>query len=165
MSVQKKETEVELEYMQSLLFSIENSTTIQELEDISNEMEETELFGLNKKFTPKNKSENKSKPLEFNIDGFTVFAGKNNKQNDLLTLKIANKQDIWFHVQNIQGSHVILRADGKPVTDEVIFKCATIAVENSKAKNSAHVPVDYCPVKNVKKPSGARPRYGGLSKL
>lgn len=156
-SIQKKETEIELEYMQSLLFSIENSSSIQELEDISFEMEETNLFGFKKQNNTKNKVEAKSKPLEYNINGFTVLVGKNNKQNDLLTLKIANKQDIWFHVQNIQGSHVILKTEGNNVPDEVVLKCATLAKENSKAKNSTHVSVDYCPVKNVKKPSGARP--------
>lgn len=155
-SIQKQETNVELEYLQSLLFSIENSTCLQELEDIFLEMEETNLFGLRKQVNTK-KSENKSTPLEFNIDGFTVFAGKNNKQNDFLTLKTAKKEDIWFHVQNIQGSHVILKTEGKKISNSVILKCAKIAIENSKAKNSTHVSVDYCPVKNVKKPSGSRP--------
>lgn len=159
-SIQKKETLLELDYIQSILFSIENSNTIQELEDIASEMEETELFG-NMKSKPqsmkKAKLESQSKPLEFQIDGYIVLAGRNNKQNDLLTLKIAGKQDLWFHTQNIQGSHVILKTDGKSVPDNVILKCATIAVQNSKAKNSIHVAVDYCPVKNVKKPSGSKP--------
>lgn len=155
-SIQKKETNVELEYLQSLLFSIENSTCLQELEDIFLEMEESNLFSFKKQLNIK-KSENKSTPLEFSIDGFTVLAGKNNKQNDFLTLKIAKKEDIWFHVQNIQGSHVILKTEGKEIPNSVILKCAKIAIENSKAKNSTHVSVDYCPVKNVKKPSGSRP--------
>ena len=160
-SIQKKETQIELEYIQSILFSIENSTTIQELEDIANEINESDILDTNhnhnSQFPKKSKVEIKSSPLEFNIDGFTVLVGKNNKQNDTLTLKIANRQDIWFHVQNIQGSHVILKTENKHVPDNVIFKCATLAAQNSKAKNSSHVAVDYCLVKNVKKPSGTRP--------
>jgi predicted ribosome quality control (RQC) complex YloA/Tae2 family protein len=74
-----------------------------------------------------------------------------------LTLKVAKKQDLWFHVQGSQGSHVILRLDGKEASNEIILKCAQIAKENSKAKNSTHVCVDYCPVKNVRKPSGSKP--------
>lgn len=157
-SIQKKETLLELDYIQSILFSIETSNTLQELEEIASEMEETELFGNHAKAKPQKKNEkSKSEPFEFVIDGYTVLAGKNNKQNDLLTLKIANKQDLWFHTQNIQGSHVILKTEGKIVPDEMILKCAQIAVQNSKAKNSTHVAVDYCPVKNVKKPSGSKP--------
>ncbi len=163
-TIQKRETEIELEYIQSILFSIENSSDIDDLEGISSEINESGL--LNTKKNEKNKkSESQSFPIEFNIDGYTVLVGKNNKQNDFLTFKIANRQDIWFHVQNTQGCHVVLKSNGKPITEKIILKCANFAVQNSKAKNSTNVPVDYCPVKNVKKPSGSKPRHGNLSKL
>ncbi len=166
-SLQKKETEIELEYIQSILFSIENSTEISELQDINDEIEESKIIGKPNIMPYKKKHEpnRRSTPIELNINNFTVLVGKNNKQNDLLTLKIANKQDLWFHVQKIQGSHVVLKTEGKVVPDEVILKCAQIAMQNSKAKDSTNVPVDYCIVKNVKKPSGAKPRNGSLYRL
>ena len=83
--------------------------------------------------------------------------GKNNTQNDYLTLKFANNNDIWFHTQKIHGSHVILKLNGNELTDEIIYKCATLAMQNSKAKNSSNVPVDYTYVKYVRKPSGSKP--------
>lgn len=89
--------------------------------------------------------------------GKTVLVGKNNYQNDWLTLKKANKTDIWFHVKNIPGSHVILQ-DANP-SDDDILEAAEIAAYFSKAKNSAHVQVDYVQDKRVKKPNGARPGF------
>ena len=116
---------------------------------------------MNKKMKVKNsKAKNKpnnSEPLKFTIDSFTVLAGKNNHQNDILSLKLATKNDIWFHVKNVQGSHVILRTENKPVDSSVLKKCAKIAVENSKARHSSNVAVDYCKAKYVKKTSGAKP--------
>lgn len=165
-SLQKKETEIELEYIQSILFSIESSTTIEELNDIESEINESDIFALvkniKKKKVEKSEEDNYSRPIKYNIDGFDVLVGKNNKQNDLLTLRIASRQDLWFHVQNIQGSHVILKTENRSIPDSVILKCAKLAAQNSKAKNSTNVAVDYCPVKNIKKPSGARPRNGNL---
>ena len=160
--IQKKETEIELEYVQSVLFSIENATCLEELNDIENELDESSIFDVkfknqNNNSNKKKALENQSKPVEFNIDGFTVLIGKNNKQNDLLTLKIASKTDLWFHVQKTQGSHVILKCESKKVPENIILECANLARIYSKAKESKNVAVDYCPVKNVKKPSGAKP--------
>ena len=114
--------------------------------------------------TQKNKSNNKktnntiSSPKEFTIDGFTILVGKNNKQNDYLTLKLANKNDIWFHTQKIHGSHVILKCDNNvSPTQDILIKCAELAAYHSKAKKSSNVPVDYTFVKYVKKTSGAKP--------
>ncbi len=90
-------------------------------------------------------------------DGFDVFAGKNNLQNDLLTLKTAFKSDIWFHTQKIHGSHVILVVDGKAPTELAMTQAANIAAYHSKGRNSAMVPVDYSEVRNIKKPAGAKP--------
>ena len=162
-SLQKKETEIELEYIQSILFSIEDATDIAQLNDIEDEINDSSLFEVKSRTSNKKESkDNHSNPLEFNVEGFTVLVGKSNKQNDFLTLKIATRDDLWFHVQKIQGSHVILKSGGKATPESVILECAKLAVKNSKAKNSKNVAVDYCPVKNVKKPSGSKPRNGDL---
>ena len=85
------------------------------------------------------------------------MVGRNNHQNDKLTLKIAAKKDLWFHVKDMPGSHTILVADENSIDDEVILKTAKIAAYHSKAKNSSNVPVDFALVKDVKKPAGAKP--------
>ena len=93
-----------------------------------------------------------------NIEGFKIYVGRNNKENDWLTLSFANKTDIWFHTKDIQGSHVILKIEkSEPVSDEILVKCAEIAAKYSKAKESSNVPVDYCQVQYIKKPNGAKP--------
>lgn len=160
--LQKKDTEKDLNYIESLVFSIENSNTISEIDEIYTELSESALF--KDVLSNKNKSTNKktsnaiSSPKEFKIDGFTILVGKNNKQNDYLTLKIANRNDMWFHTQKIHGSHVILKCDNNvSPTQEILIKCAELAAYYSKAKQSSNVPVDYTLVKYVKKPSGAKP--------
>lgn len=87
------------------------------------------------------------------------MVGRNNKENDYLTLKYANKSDIWFHTKDFHGSHTILKIDNNvPIpNDNVLVEVARIAAQHSKAKNSSNVPVDYCEVKYVKKPSGSKP--------
>ena len=159
-SMQKKETELELKYIESIIYSIENSNTLSELEDIITELHESNIL-KNKKKSKASKQTKKDnsiiEPLKYIIDGFTVLAGKNNKQNDILSLKIASKNDIWFHVKDVQGSHVILKTENKQVDYSTLEKCAKVAVQNSKAKHSSNVAVDYCEAKYVKKPSGAKP--------
>ena len=153
-SKQKKETEEDLKYMESLIFSIQECVSINELEEIENEI--SEIFPLHISNSNNNTKEQKSTPKKYDINGFTVFVGKNNKQNDALT-KGANKEDMWFHTQKIHGSHVILKTEGKKVDFDTILKCASLAAKNSKAKNSSNVPVDYTFVKYVRKPSGSKP--------
>lgn len=89
--------------------------------------------------------------------GHRVLVGRNNRQNDQLTLRDADHRDIWLHTQKIHGSHVILSAQGGDVTQEEIVEAAKLAAYFSQARDSANVPVDYTPVKFVKKPSGGRP--------
>lgn len=89
-------------------------------------------------------------------DGFTVYYGKNNIQNDFLTLKFAGKNDIWFHVKNYPGSHVVVFSEGRKVPDSTLMEAAILAAANSKAKGK-NVAVDYTEIRHVKKPSGARP--------
>ena len=86
-----------------------------------------------------------------------MLVGRNNKQNDQLTTKLADKTDIWLHTKDITGSHVIIRAEGKEVPDSTVLWSARLAAFHSKAKNSSQVPVDYVPVRFVKKPSGSKP--------
>lgn len=152
---QKKETELELEYIESLICSINEANSISTLEEIN--LEILESFNLHLKNIPNAKiKEVKNAPSKYNINGFDVLAGKNNKQNDYLT-KHADSSDLWFHTQGIHGSHVILKTNGKMIDEDTIYKCAKIAVKSSKAKHSSNVPVDYCYIKYVKKPSGSKP--------
>ena len=97
-------------------------------------------------------------PMRFvSSDGFDIFVGKNNRQNDYLTLKLAKKQDIWFHTKTIPGSHTVISAGNGEVPESTLREAAMLAAYHSKARNSQNVPVDYTVIKNVKKPSGAKP--------
>lgn len=161
-SMQKLETEKELDYIESIVYELENSTTLEDVQDIFEEISENVVFKEKlKKKEKKNKVSKKKKqqtfsPIEYDVDGFKVYVGRNNKENDWLTLSFANKDDIWFHTKDIHGSHVILKID-KPINDDILVKCAEIAAKHSKAKLSSNVPVDYCLVQFVKKPHGAKP--------
>lgn len=158
---QKKQTEAELKYIESIIYELENCNNIEEINDVYTEISESNLFKDNLSSNKRNKkSTNKDSiftPLEYNIDGFTVLVGKNNKQNDYLTTKIAHNSDIWFHTKDIHGSHVILHSEGKDINHSTLVKCAQIAAYYSKGKLSSNVPVDYCYVRYVKKPSGSKP--------
>ena len=93
----------------------------------------------------------------FRIIQDKILVGKNNLQNDYITTKLASKSDMWFHVKNIPGSHVVIFSGGNPISDKTLLQAATLAAINSKAASSSQVPVDYTYIKNVKKPSGAKP--------
>jgi len=90
-------------------------------------------------------------------DGFRVLIGRNNRQNDELTLKIANKDDMWFHTKNIPGSHVVVLCGDSELPESTVLFAAKKAAENSNARESSSVPVDYTRVRYVKKPAGAKP--------
>lgn len=160
-SKQKQETLQELEYLGSILYELETASTLEDLNNIHEEISKNLVSQSHKtaqsKYTVK---ETKSSEfLTFTVDGYTVLVGKNNLQNDQLTLKIARKTDYWFHTKEIHGSHVILKVDGgklEPSPDTCV-KCAKLAAKYSKARYSSSVPVDYTQVKYVKKPSGAKP--------
>ena len=150
-----EEDKKEISYLESVLESIERCRSIAEIGEIR---EELCLAGYIKRPVGKGKpKQNISKPLEYvSSEGFRILVGKNNLQNDYLTTRLASKNDLWFHTKNIHGSHVIVMCEGKEVRDETIIFAATLAAKNSKAKNSSQVPVDYTPVKFVKKPNGAK---------
>lgn len=150
---QLKITEDEIDYLNSVMTSIRNADSYEEIEDIKKELIETGYIKF-KKHIKENKKV--SKPLHFiSSDGIDIYVGKNNLQNDYLTLKFADKQDLWFHTKNIPGSHVIIK--GRNIPDSTLLEAATLAAYYSKSKDSSNVPVDYTEIKNVKKPSGAKP--------
>ena len=163
-SIQKEEATKELDYLESIIYELENATTISDLEEIDNEISENVLFKNNTKNSnvKKNKTNKRNvhdeyEPITYNVDGFTLYVGKNNKQNDYITTKLGKNDDLWFHTKDIRGSHCLLKCNGQKVKDNTIVACAEIAAYYSKAKLSSNVPVDYCYIKNVKKPSGSKP--------
>ena len=153
---QLEETHKELIYMESVLQSIKDAESPQDIEEIRQELMEEGYIRV--RYTGHKKRNKHSQPLNFtSSDGFEILVGKNNKQNDTLTLKTASKSDIWFHTKEIPGSHVILCCKGKEPSEKSIFEAASLAAYHSKGKMSENVPVDYTLVKNVKKPNGAKP--------
>lgn len=153
---QKVELEKEINYLESIVYEIEISTCIEDIDLIYEEIKSS--FSNNKKQKLKVKENtNTYAPISYSIDGFKVLIGRNNKQNDELTFKIANSNDIWFHVKDFHGSHVILFTNGEAPSQGIINKCAALAAFYSKATNSSNVPVDYTFVKNVKKYKNAKP--------
>lgn len=156
-----RENKAELEYVESLLLELENAVNLQDLAEIRNELSES---GYLKAKTDKKQKQKKNQtdelpPREYtSSDGHTILVGRNNKQNDKLTLKIARKNDIWLHTQKIPGSHVIIKKQpDKPISDVALLEAAQLAAYHSKARLSAGVPVDYTFVSQVKKPNGAKP--------
>lgn len=150
---QLEHNEHELEYLNSVMTSILNAEEYTDIDDIKNELMESGYIKFHKS---KNKKKDKSKPMHFiSSDGIDIYVGKNNLQNDYLTLKFADKRDMWLHSKNIPGSHVIIKSFDVP--DTTLEEAAHLAAYYSKAKNSSKVEIDYTQVKNVKKPSGAKP--------
>lgn len=147
--------EEELAYIDSVFDALTRTNGEDEVNELRMELAEQ---GYIRAAKLKGKPPKSHPPLEFKSpEGFTILVGRNNKQNDMLTTKLAEKTDIWLHTKNITGSHVIIRANGQEVPDDAIIYAARIAAFHSKAKNSSQVPVDYVPVKFVKKPSGSKP--------
>ena len=159
-SKQKYETKQELNYLESIIYSLNSTTSINEIDEIYLEIQENVLDKkiINKKNITK-KIDNYS-PIIINIDGYTILIGKNNKQNDLLTFKLSSKNDLWFHAKDIHGSHVVLKLDhDHSISDNIIEKCASIAAYYSKAKASTKVLVEYTFIKNIKKPKNSKPGF------
>ena len=189
---QKELAEAELSYLDSIVYELEEVSTIEDIDNIYSEICDNLIFGKNantvnnhvynshdKIANSKNSKSNKQSsssnmPEKRNIDGYTVYIGKNNKQNDYLTCRLAQNSDIWFHTKDIHGSHVVLKVDSNPnashansensgisntfnVPGAVLYKCASVAAYYSKARMSQNVPVDYTLIKYVKKPNGAKP--------
>lgn len=149
----------DLEYLESVLVALGEVEGERDLEQLREELTQAGVLSYKQTRNKRHKSKPvAAKPFHYrSSDGFDIFAGKNNLQNDLLTLKTAFKSDIWFHTQKIHGSHIILVADGREPSNQAMTEAAMIAAYHSKAKDSSMVPVDYTPVRQVKKPAGAKP--------
>ena len=181
---QRELAEAELTYLDSIVYEIGEAKTVADIDNIYSEICDNLLYDKNANTVNNHvyniKESNKAKktqskenssiqPEKYLVDGYTVFIGKNNKQNDYLTCKIAQNSDIWFHTKDIHGSHVVLKLDNEPINsnkldiskttvpNSILYKCASLAAYYSKARMSQNVPVDYTYIKYVKKPNGAKP--------
>lgn len=157
-TVQMENTQQEISYLESVLSFIERARTLEELSLIRTELTDAGLIRYRR--SAKNAPRKKSKPAPYEYtltSGRKCLAGRNNKENDWLTLKRASGTDLWFHTKDIPGSHVILFLDQGEPSEEDLFEAAQIAAFHSKGSASGNVPVDYTKVRHVKKPAGARP--------
>ncbi len=156
-NIQLKETEKDIEYLESISHYIQSAGNESQLEAIRQELYESGFIrSRNSKKQNKNKSVFEPYPFKTST-GLDVLAGRNNRENDYLTFKLAGKNDIWLHVKDMPGSHVILFANNRDVDDVSLAEAASIAAYYSKARSSGNVPVDYTKVRYVKKPNGAKP--------
>ena len=167
---QKAETNEEIDYIGTIIYSLENAKDLTDIEEIYSEIKENELFFSKKVKSAQNlksaKRKNKNKkldkeyvPIEYKIENYTFLVGKNNKQNDYLSTKLLKSHDLWFHAKDIHGSHGILLTGNSTPSINVIIRCAEIVAYYSKARISSNVPVDYTLGKYVKKPSGSKPGF------
>ena len=151
-----EEGEQELVYLDTVLDTLSRADSDREITEIRDELEKGGYVKSRK--GNKQKKDKPLPPIEFkSSDGFTILVGRNNVQNDILTLKTAKNYDMWLHVQKHAGSHTVIIADKKEITETAIYEAACIAAYHSKAKDSSSVAVDYTLIKNVKKPVGAKP--------
>lgn len=148
----------EMDYLDSVLDSLSRARSERELSEIRAELEEQGYLRANS-----NARKQKMKalaPYEFvSDDGFTILVGRNNKQNDELTMKQSMKEDIWLHTLKIPGSHTIIRAEGREVPEKTIEQAAILAATHSKAKQSGQVAVDFTKIRYITKPNGSKPGF------
>ncbi|MGI6452042.1 MAG: Rqc2 family fibronectin-binding protein [Syntrophomonadaceae bacterium] len=156
-----RETEEEIMYLKSVLVTVAQAETTEEIAEIT---EELEMEGYTKKAPSRTRSENKrSKPRSFvSTNGWEIMVGRNNRQNDLLTFKQCDRRDLWLHAKDIPGSHVIIRLPKnitsiEDIPDQALEEAAGLAAYYSQARNSDKVAVDYTFRYNVRKPRGAKP--------
>lgn len=153
---QLSECEEELAYLETVAAEISLAESYAELDVIKEELYAQGFIRINK--AEKRNKKSRPQPRKFALsDGRTVLVGRSNTENDYITFKMAQKGDIWMHAKDIHGSHLVLQMDGEEPSAEDIYEAAAIAAWYSKAKDSDNVPVDYVPIKYVKKPAGARP--------
>lgn len=153
-TTQKKEAELELEYIESIIYSLSTAKTLSDISEIQEEF--TQNVDIKKPsyqnlIKKKSNDDFRNNIEKIVVNGFDIYIGKNNKQNDYLSLHFASKEDIWFHVQDAHGSHIILKTNGKNPDEDTIYKCAVLAKQNSKSALGKNVSVDYTYIKNVKK--------------
>ncbi len=147
--------EEELQYLDSVFDALTRASSENDISQLRLELSEQ---GYIRSGGSKNKPPKALPPIEYrSSDGFSIYVGRNNYQNDRLSLKMVEKTDMWLHTQTITGSHVIIAANGGEIPDRTIEEAAIIAAVNSRGRGSNLVPVDYCLARYVKKPSGAKP--------
>ena len=155
--IQLEEVSREIDYLESVTALTEHASSIEEIELLRQELIDSGFIRY-KKSRQKHQNRYKPAPHTYTLSsGKKVMAGRNNKENDWLTLKKASSTDLWFHTKDIPGTHVILFLNGEEPSDEDLFETASIAAYHSKGSDSENVPVDYTKVRYVKKPSGAKP--------
>ena len=153
---QLEATEKDITYLESLSALVNCAKNYEELEAIRSELAEGGYIRTNKK-SQRNKS-TKPKPRKFTLkSGLEVVVGRNNIENDYITFKMGEKTDWWFHTKDIHGSHLVMLCHGIDPSPEDMYEAAGIAAFFSKGKDSENVPVDYCPLRHVKKPNGSKP--------
>ena len=147
--------EQELHYLKSVLEELNRAQTDGELEEIKQELQ---AGGYLRPDGRKKQKQAKLKPMVFtSTDGYPIYVGRNNRQNDELTFKLARKDDIWLHAQKVHGSHVIISCGGTKPPDDTITQAAQLAAHYAETTGGQNIPVDVTPVKQVKKLSGAKP--------
>ena len=156
---QMLQNEEELKYLESVREAVNHCRDEADLSQIREELANLGLIKKQQK-TKKGREPKKAKPLHYlSSDGYEIFVGKNNTQNDELTMGFAAQDDIWLHTKNFPGSHVILKAKNGGVSNIALEEAAHLAAYYSKGRSSSLVPVDYCPRKQIKKPGGAKPGF------
>lgn len=157
-SVQIKETRAEIAHLESISASLDIAVSEDDLAQIKEEL--IDAGYIHRRQQSSKKAKFTSKPLHYiSSDGFDIYVGKNNFQNDELTFKFANGNDWWFHAKNMAGSHVILRTEGKEIPDRTFEEAAALAAHYSKGNGQDKVEVDYVLKKEVKKPAAAKPGF------
>lgn len=154
---QIEQAKTEILYLDGLLVQLAHAS-LKEAEEIREELVEQGYVRDRKKRGPRKKKETKPElEVYYSTDGTEILVGKNNKQNEYLTNKLASSQDTWLHTKDIPGSHVVIRA--REFSDATLLEAATLAAYFSRAKQGSQIPVDYTLIKHVKKPSGAKPGF------
>ena len=150
--------EIEAQYFAGVLEELDRAENERDLSEIRAELEDGGYLRAADRQKKKQMRQAPSKPLEFrSSDGFPIFVGKNNRQNDQLSLKSAHKNDIWLHIQKAHGAHVIIACGGAEVPDATVTEAAMLAAYYSEAKQGQNLPVDVTPVRFLRKPNGAKP--------
>ena len=163
-----EQVKAEIDHLRSIQNALEFSTTDSDLSQIRQEMEESGY--LRRKYAGQNSGRKvnrsrppQSRPLHYvSSDGYDIYVGKNNLQNEEITFRMADSRDIWFHANDMPGSHVLLRAGGKTIDeipDRAFVEAASLAAWYSSGRSQDKVEIDYLERKNVKKPSGAAPGF------
>lgn len=150
----------DLDYFESILVSIDMAENLSDLTQIQKELLSQEILKTERSKTKIKEDKEALNPLKYDLqNGYSIYIGRNNRQNDYIVSQIASPDDIWLHTQNIQGSHVLIKVTGEEVPDEVLLEAANLAACFSKAGGSSNVPVIYTKRRFLKKPPGAKPGY------